>query len=276
MEAAERVVAGWLSDPGWPAERTPFDGGTNLVATRDGEERTALLVVAHLDTVAGSGGADDNGSGIVALAEVARLLSPFRFRRSIVLAAVDLEESGGFAGTEALVADLRDRREIAGGIVLETIAFTDARPNTQRIPPGLGVLYPGQLRRARAVGMAATWTLTVYRATALPLARAFGEALVAVAGNESAMLVRDPLDLPVVGRLLPYAVPTVRHFARSDHVALWRHGIPAILVTDTADLRNPAYHTPFDLPATLDHRRLADIAIATALAVHRLAGGSGE
>jgi Zn-dependent M28 family amino/carboxypeptidase len=274
MEAAESVVATRLTDAGWPADRRPFATGANIVARREGMEPAALAIVAHLDTVAGSGGADDNGSGVVALIEVARLLAPFRFRRSVVLAAVDLEETGQFAGSEALITDLLPGGEVAGAIVLECIGFTDRRASSQRVPPGLGVLYPGQLRRAEALDMAAIWTLLVYRSSSEVLARAVGEGLLATAGPDAALLVRDPLDLPIVGRILPWAVPTVRHFARSDHVAFWRHGIPAIQLTDTADLRNPRYHTGLDLPDTIDYQRVADTVVACAFAISRLAGVS--
>ena len=272
VEAAERLVESWLRDAGWPARRRRFAGGTNVVALREGAEPEALLVVAHLDTVEGSIGADDNGSGVVALAELARLLAPMALRRSVVLAAVDLEEAGGFAGAEALIHELSAERQIVGAIVFDAIAFTDSRPDSQHIPAGLGLLYPGQLARAREQQMSGSWTLVVYRASSLPLARAFGEGLAEIAGSDVPILVRDPADLPLIGRVLRLAVPTVRHFARSDHVAFWRNAIPAIQVTDTADLRNPRYHTPFDLPATLDYRRLADTVAATAVAIARLAG----
>jgi Zn-dependent M28 family amino/carboxypeptidase len=274
--AAEEQIAAWLAEPGWSVERQALTGGSNVVAVREGDDPTALLVVAHHDTVAGSGGADDNASGVVALAEVARLLAGVRLRRSVVLAAVDLEETGSFAGTEALVARLRRERPIAGGVVLESVAFSDPRPGTQQVPPGLGLLYPAQLRQARALGMAATWTLLLYRRSALPLVRAVGSAIAATAGPEAVLAVRDPLELPLGGGLLPLAVPTVRHFARSDHVALWRHGIPAILLTDTANLRNVRYHTAFDVPETLDYPRLADVAVATAFGIARLAGADWQ
>ncbi|HET8587772.1 MAG TPA: M28 family peptidase, partial [Candidatus Limnocylindria bacterium] len=269
-DAAERRIAARLNDAGWRAERRPFDGGANVVALREGAERSALAVIAHHDTVAGSGGADDNGSGVVALIELARLLAPFRFKRSIVLAAVDLEETGRFEGSAALIQTYGPR--LVGAVVFESLAFVDARPGSQRIPPGLSVLYPEQLERARANALAGTWTLLVYRSTGLPLARAVAAGFTGF-GRGTPLVVRDPLDLPLIGRALPYLVPTVRHFARSDHTAFWRNGIPAILLTDTADLRNPRYHTPFDLPATLDYDRLADTVVATAFAICRLAGG---
>ncbi|NJM85592.1 MAG: M28 family peptidase [Leptolyngbyaceae cyanobacterium RM2_2_21] len=39
---------------------------------------------------------------------------------------------------------------------------------------------------------------------------------------------------------------------RSDHAAFWQRGLGAVLVTDTANFRNPHYHQPTDTADTLD------------------------
>jgi aminopeptidase YwaD len=39
---------------------------------------------------------------------------------------------------------------------------------------------------------------------------------------------------------------------RSDHSPFWDLGYPALMVTDTANLRNPHYHTAGDCLETLD------------------------
>jgi Zn-dependent M28 family amino/carboxypeptidase len=68
--------------------------------------------------------------------------------------------------------------------------------------------------------------------------------------------------------------PWVREFARSDHVELWKAGVPAVQITDTANFRNPNYHQPSDTPDTLDYDRLAAIVAATGVVVERLGGRS--
>jgi hypothetical protein len=45
----------------------------------------------------------------------------------------------------------------------------------------------------------------------------------------------------------------------SDHRCYWAEGWPAVMVTDTAFLRNPHYHTPDDTPETLDYRWMAGV-----------------
>ncbi|MDZ7724209.1 MAG: hypothetical protein U5R06_15735 [candidate division KSB1 bacterium] len=46
-------------------------------------------------------------------------------------------------------------------------------------------------------------------------------------------------------------------FMRSDHGLLWYRDIPALLLTDTANFRNPHYHLSTDTPETLNPEFLA-------------------
>jgi hypothetical protein len=245
--------------------------GVNLVAELPGEDRDAIAIVAHHDTVNGSPGADDNGSGVVALLEMARLLAGRRYRHSVVLAAPDFEEIG-LIGSAELVPWLMTRYSLRGVIVFDAIGYADPAPGTQAVPPGLDWIYPGQLRRLRSRGNAGDAVLGIYRASSNWLVREWARCLAATLGRERILLLRDPLDLPVLGRLAA-RLPAARNFSRSDHVPFWHAGVPAIFVTDSGNFRNPNYHRPTDLPATLDYETLAGIIAATALAVERLASG---
>ena len=57
---------------------------------------------------------------------------------------------------------------------------------------------------------------------------------------------------------------------RSDHSPFWLAGIPAIMITDTANFRNPHYHRASDTPGTLDYGFLGNVtrALAATLASH--------
>jgi hypothetical protein len=50
----------------------------------------------------------------------------------------------------------------------------------------------------------------------------------------------------------------------SDNAPFWDWGYPAVMLTDTAFLRNPHYHQTTDLPNTLDLKFLANVAKALA------------
>ena len=45
----------------------------------------------------------------------------------------------------------------------------------------------------------------------------------------------------------------------SDHFNYWEARYPAVMLTDTAFYRNPAYHTAEDTPDTLDYERMARV-----------------
>ena len=66
------------------------------------------MVTAHWDTVATSPGVDDNGSGVVALLEIARILANTAEQgpilNTVIFAALDKEEVG-CEGAKALVRD---------------------------------------------------------------------------------------------------------------------------------------------------------------------------
>ena len=60
--------------------------------------------------------------------------------------------------------------------------------------------------------------------------------------------------LPVVSLRGPTFLPGVDW---SDHSAFRRLGLPGVMVTDTAFLRNPNYHGDGDTADTLDYQRMA-------------------
>ena len=243
--------------------------GMNVVAIGDGGTDEAIVVVAHHDTVRDAPGADDNGAGLAVMIELATQLAGRRFHRTVVLAAPDFEEIG-LIGSRYLVRWLLAWYRVRAAIVFDPIGFMDPRPQTQLVPAGIDRLYPDQLARLDARDRAGDTVVAIYRRASVSVAREWARCLSATIGPERVLLLRDPLDLRLIGPAL-MAVPAARHFSRSDHVNFWRAGMPAIQVSNTANFRNPHYHRPTDTPDTLDYDTLARVAAATALAVERLA-----
>lgn len=287
MQRTEAALAGALSGSGFEVSLQPFtetqvegygDGGrgdrviyprldgVNVIARKPGRASSnAIVVIAHYDTVRDSPGADDNTASLVALLQLARILAPYQFSDSIVLAATDLEERGYF-GARRLVRQLTGEYQAVLGINLESIAYTCGDPGSQRVAAGLDVLYPHQVRRLRRDGLRGDFTCVIYNQPARRTAAFLGGAL-ARFDSAPPVLMREPTGLPVLGPLLRARVPGVRQFGRSDHIAFWEAGLPAIQVTDTADLRSPHYHQPSDTADRLDYRRLRGVIMAAACAV---------
>jgi Zn-dependent M28 family amino/carboxypeptidase len=212
----------------------------NIIA-RFGPATGPLLVIgAHYDSFNITPGADDNASGVAGLLELARLLGTTPATRSIELVAYAFEEQprsgnadmGSAWHARALRAANRD---VSLMLSLEMIGyFTDA-PKSQRFPaPGLSLLYPDQGNFIALVGK---------------LSHYGGMRRV-----KSAMSGATPL--PVHSINSPRRVPGIEN---SDHVNFWDADYPALMVTDTAYLRNPNYHGPNDTWPTLDYRRMAQV-----------------
>ncbi|HKO29916.1 MAG TPA: M28 family peptidase [Nitrospiraceae bacterium] len=225
----------------------------NVVAIRDpdrpeqAEELPPLLIGAHYDTVSGSPGADDNASGLVVLLEVASLLRVQSLIRPVWLVAFCLEEQDRL-GSQAFASRLKaERRELAGAIILECVGYARSEAGTQQIPPGVPIAVPTQGDFLAIVGNEAS------------------RALVTQLEQEAQRFASQlkPLSLVVPGR--GEAVPDTR---RSDHASFWDAGYPAVVLTDTANFRNPHYHRATDTVDTLNLEFLSKvIATVTATAI---------
>ncbi len=258
---------------GWAVDaqvcRDPYLGeGVNLVARREGTTPGELVVVgAHHDTVPGSPGADDNTSGLAALCELARVLGTRRSGATIELVAFDFEESSNpddlsvnFSGSRAYVASLAGRR-LRAAIVYDLIAFASDAPESQRLPPGLDLLYPREVQVLEARGRRADFLAAI----------GYGDARgAAFLRSGSEVVERGVPELPLLAIAAPPGLP-VPDLYRSDHAIFWQAGLPAIFLTDTANFRNANYHQPTDTPETLDARFWARVVDATAAIVERVA-----
>ncbi|MBI4412835.1 MAG: M28 family peptidase [candidate division NC10 bacterium] len=218
----------------------------NVVATLPGDSprRPALLLGAHYDAMAGTPGADDNASGVAVMLAAARALAGLRAAAPIEFVGFSLEEPQiGFDryrhGSRHFARRAWwGRRRYAGVFVLEMVGYTDRRPGSQAVLP--------QLRRP--VPSTGDFLAAVGTRRARPLLQRLEAARAYV--PELSLLTHQ---VALRGFLLPPS-------RWSDHAPFWDRGYPAVMLTDTAFLRNPHYHQPTDLPETLDYAFMAAVA----------------
>lgn len=204
----------------------------NIVAEKKGllYPDEYILVGCHHDAFYGA--ADDNSSGVAAMLEIARAVEKFSFARSIRFVSFDLEEFGAIGSTRYFNAGYDQGMQAA--IVMDAIGYASSEPGSQKKANGLN----------------------------LPTT---GDYLLAVGNQSSAEMVQQAVYLgnqanlaKTVGIIAPgdgtYFLATL--FTRSDHGLLWYKGIPALLFSDGANLRNPNYHKPGDLPETINQQFL--------------------
>jgi Zn-dependent M28 family amino/carboxypeptidase len=263
LARAQRYVAETLARLGLPVEERPFRFRgqlyQNVVARLEGRDpkRPRVLVGAHFDSVPGTPGADDNASGVAGLLEVARALERWSPAASIDFVGFNLEEpQGGLAyrvGSAAFARDARRRGErYAGALILEMVGYTDARPRSQQVPAALF------WKRVPKTG-------TFLAATGDWRSRGLLRAFARIARRAVPELEVVTLRTPLRGWLVPQT-------RLSDNASFWDAGYPALMLTDTAFLRNPWYHTTGDRLETLDFEFMARVVDAVAAVVRELAG----
>ena len=219
---------------GFEVEYHQYGTGTNVIGTLSGKQMPSerVMVSAHYDTVLNCNGADDNASGIAAVFETARLLSAKEYDRTLVLACWD-EEEKKVVGSKAYVE--RERKgaaEIKMSYVYEMIGYSKKQANSQQIPAGFERLYPEQVKQIASNQNRADFIALVFDDKASDMLTT-----VALHAEQQKLAI---LQFNVSAQLKKSAV--VADLRRSDHSAFWDVDYPAMMVTDTANFRNPHYH----------------------------------
>ena len=195
-----------------------------------------VLVGAHYDSAATTPGADDNASGVAALMCLAESFAHSKNERSLRFVFFVNEEPPYFQtenmGSLVYAKECKKRGDnIVAMLSLESIGYYTDAENSQKAPPGLESSVPSKGNFLAVVG----------NATSMPVV----ESVKSWFSKNS--------TLPVAGMALP---ATVVEQGWSDHWSFWQQGYPAVMVTDTALLRNPHYHKETDTADTLDYDRL--------------------
>ncbi|HEX2230483.1 MAG TPA: M28 family peptidase [Candidatus Binatia bacterium] len=200
-------------------------------------KRPIIILGAHFDSVAGTPGADDNASGVAVLLEAARIIVRQKIASPVLFCGFNLEELN-MIGSTALARKLHAAgAKIQAMISLEMIGYIDSTPRSQKLPVGLGGLYPD---RGDFIGVIGNWKSNW-------LLRRFSGSM-----REVRDLNVQTLSVPGKGML----IPAVR---LSDHSPFWDLGFPALMITDTAFYRNPNYHRPTDTFETLNLEFMAKV-----------------
>jgi Zn-dependent M28 family amino/carboxypeptidase len=243
LQAAETYIRECWQQQGYQV--TPQDyvamgvRSANLEITRRGNRHPdeILLLGAHYDSVRGSPGANDNGSGVAALLELSRVFSSAEPACSIRCVAFTNEEPPFFrAGRPGSMLYARQARRRGDAIrlmiALETIGSYSSTPGSQRYPPLFRYFFPD---RGDYIAFVSNFRS---RKPMRRLAEAF----------------RASTDFPLQHVATSALVPGV---AWSDHLSFWRKRYRAMMITDTAFYRYPYYHTAQDTPDKLNYAEFA-------------------
>jgi len=238
--------------------------GFNVIGTLPGrhfdtDKDRWILVGAHYDTVSLTRGVDDNGSGMSALLESARILAGQCHNNTytILFVAFDFEEQ--YAGSKDFVNNWmipkltqkfpNQLSQFQGAIILDTIMNFNNTPNAQTTPEDFSVAFPSQADQIKANDFKGDFLFMVSRDINEPetqLANQLRQKFVSMATGKSW----------VVHAAIPKEIPwqSLRILLRSDHSNFYETNrddisLPAIFLTDTGEFREPmssCYHEKCD------------------------------
>lgn len=259
LEEAAIFVEEKFREIGFAPQRLPYttsDGHEvrNIEVVIPGSTDSPSLVIgAHYDSV-DCPGANDNGSGIAGLLEIARYLRSKApsMGRTVRLVAFVNEEPPYFHSSDmgslvyALGLAKRDEK-IYCMICLEMLGYYSDEPGSQQIPEPLRPVF--NRTKGDFIGFTSNTDSK--------------EALKEIVGR-----FRNYAHAPSEGLAAPSLIPGLSY---SDHWSFWQAGYKAVMVTDTAFMRYPYYHTAEDTPDKLDYVRFTKVVSALAKTVLELA-----
>jgi Zn-dependent M28 family amino/carboxypeptidase len=231
-QEVQDLCADRFASLGFEVERQTYATGVNVIGVRTGTKLPAerVVVSAHYDAVPNCDGADDNGTGVAATLEVARVLSLAPHDRTLVVACWD-EEERGLIGSKAYVARAKAAGDaIVLALVFEMVGYRSEVPMSQKSDPQLEAIFPDAAAQMKANEYRGDFALVVNDETA---ASAVAD-IQAIAPSVGLPIINLSLLAPLKGALDP--------LRRSDHAPFWDADYPALFITDTADYRNTHYH----------------------------------
>lgn len=211
----------------------------NIVAKlKNNDSQEYILIGAHYDSCF-TPGADDNGSGIAGLLELARAVRHEKIKANILFVAFTNEEPPFFMtsnmGSKVFIKHLQERRMVVQkAIILEMLGSYSDKWFSQRYLPLLGLFFPNKGDFVALVGNFKSKKLVDF------IHKKF---------NEQKLF-------PMRSIIAPSVIPGINF---SDHSSFWEAGMLAVMVTDTAYLRNQNYHKKTDTVDKLDFEKMAAV-----------------
>lgn len=247
LEQSARYIEQTMESLGYKIEPQIFSTEgqpvRNIEVTRkSGSAGSSSLVIgAHYDSFRDSPGANDNGTGVAAVLELARLLKDWQPHGLDIRLVLFVNEEPPYYRTADMGSWRYAKRlseqgaPIYGMISLETLGAFYDEADTQHYPPPFGLVFPTTANFIAMVGM--------------PGSRSF---LHKVVGS-----FRSRTPFPTIGGVASDAL--VSGIGWSDHWSFAEFNFPAIMITDTALFRYGHYHRPSDTPDKVDYDKLARI-----------------
>ncbi|MFT4602167.1 MAG: Zn-dependent M28 family amino/carboxypeptidase [Arenicella sp.] len=211
----------------------------NIIASLYPDKLKRLIVGAHYDVYADNPGADDNASGMAGLLESAKLIAAAQpdLDYGIDFVAYCLEEPPFFGtpemGSYIHASSISENKEnIIGMICYDMIGYFSEETNTQNFPNAeMAALFPSKGNFILVVGTDAHSDFSTH--------------------FQNEMNSVNRMDVQLINFHDSSSLAGL-----SDHRNYWHYGMKALMINNSAFLRNPNYHEKTDTIDTLDFNKM--------------------
>ena len=257
MRRAEEFIGEQLRADGYDVQLLPVPNSRgvthNIQAQLTGSDLPDQIIVvgAHYDTISTTPGADDNATGVAAVLEIAHLMRSSSPSRTVRFVLFTHEEppyfrSDGMGSAVYARQARREREQIVAMYSLEMLGYFSEQPDSQTLPPPLHLVFPTTGNFVAFISLSESQHLV----------------------HESVGLFREHARIASEALSAPAWVTGVDF---SDHAPFIEQGYDAVMVTDTAFMRNANYHRATDTADTLQYPYLTHATLGMRSVVEALA-----
>jgi hypothetical protein len=237
LKKVKDLVDGDLTADQFQVRRQPFTfggfSGENIIARKTGTRFPDSLYVlcAAFDGAENTPAANNNGSGLAGLLEIADILRPYQFRNSVIALSTDYtgEEMIG-SNNFVFKGGVAHYERVRAALDLDRVGTYSDLPNTHPVEESLEDLFPDMYKKIRADSCRANFI----RLISNPLSRPLADAFKASAAAYVPQLRIYTEEFPGYGEFVkgPYS-----YVQFSDHICFWYRKYPAIWLTDAREGR---------------------------------------
>ncbi len=214
----------------------------NVIAHFGPENAPKIVIGGHYDVCGDQPGADDNASAVAGVLELARLFhkqkNDLKYHYEFV--AYTLEEPPFFRtdqmGSAVHAQSLKDENaDVALMISLEMIGYFSEEEGSQDYPVGfLKWFYPTKGNFVAIIGKLGQGGIV----------------------RKMKKMMKAACGIPVASINAPISLQGIDF---SDHQNYWKHNYKAVMIGDTAFMRNKNYHEKSDAIETLNFEKMSEL-----------------